>query len=57
MVCDVRDCGLWGLLIFDDQSTQMFGYTGQVTLPGYDNMTGIGTPAGRAFITGLRSVG
>jgi len=57
VVCDVRDCGLWGLLIFDDQSTQMFGYTGQVTLPGYDNMTGIGTPAGRAFITGLRSIG
>ena len=57
VVCDVRDCGLWGLLIFDDQSTKMFGYTGQVTLPGYDNMTGIGTPAGPAFITRLRSVG
>jgi len=57
VVCDVRDCGLWGLLIFDDQSTKMLGYTGQVTLPGYDNMTGIGTPAGQAFITRLRSVG
>jgi subtilase family serine protease len=57
VVCDPHDCGLWGLLIFDDQSTKMLGYTGQVTLPGYDNMTGIGTPAGPAFITGLRSIG
>jgi subtilase family serine protease len=57
VVCDPHDCGLWGLLIFDDQSTKMFGYTGQVTLPGYDNMTGIGTPAGPAFISGLRSIG
>ena len=57
VVCDPHDCGLWGLLIFDDQSTRMFGYTGQVTLPGYDNMTGIGTPAGPGFIAGLRSIG
>ena len=57
MVCDPHDCGLWGLLIFDDQSTKMFGYTGQVTLPGYDNMTGIGTPAGQGFVTGLQSIG
>jgi hypothetical protein len=28
-----------------------------VTLPGYDNMTGVGTPAGQAFIAGLRSIG
>ena len=34
----------------------MFGYSGQVTLPGYDNMSGIGTPAGQAFISGLRSI-
>ena len=34
----------------------MLGYTGQVTLKGYDNMTGIGTPHGQAFITGLRSI-
>jgi hypothetical protein len=32
----------------------MFGYTGQVTLKGYDNMTGVGTPAGQQFITALR---
>ena len=53
-----HDCGAVGA---DSPSMtrarSMFGYTGQVTLPGYDNMTGIGTPAGRAFITGLRSVG
>jgi hypothetical protein len=35
----------------------MFGYTGQVTLPGYDNMSGIGTPNGTSFISGLRSIG
>ena len=28
----------------------MFGYTGQVTLKGYDNMSGIGTPDGPNFI-------
>ena len=32
------------LVTFDDQSPAMAGYTGQVTLKGYDNMTGIGTP-------------
>ena len=56
VACPPHDCGGWALSIFDDQSTKMFGYTGQVTLPGYDNMSGVGTPAGQAFITGLRSV-
>ena len=44
------------LITFDDQNPTMNGYTGQVTLKGYDNMTGIGTPAGQSFITCLRSV-
>jgi subtilase family serine protease len=57
VACSPHDCGLWALTTFDDQSTEMFGYTGQVTLPGYDNMTGIGTPNGAAFISGLRSIG
>ena len=56
VACPPHDCGLWALTTFDDQSTGMFGYTGQVTLPGYDNMTGVGTPAGAAFISGLRSI-
>ena len=56
VACDPHDCGLWALTTFDDQSSGMFGYTGQVTLPGYDNMTGVGTPAGAAFISGLRSI-
>ncbi len=56
MAGDPHDCGLWALTTFDDQSSGMFGYTGQVTLPGYDNMTGVGTPAGAAFISGLRSI-
>lgn len=42
------------LAIFDDQSPTMSGYTGQVTLRGYDNMTGLGTPNGPAFISALR---
>jgi len=57
VACSPRDCGLWALTTFDDQSTKMFGYTGQVTLPGYDNMSGVGTPNGPAFIAGLRSIG
>jgi hypothetical protein len=56
VACSPHDCGLWGLLTFDDQNANMFGYTGQVTLPGYDNMSGVGTPAGQAFIAGLRSI-
>jgi hypothetical protein len=56
VACDPHDCGLWALTTFDDQSSGMFGYTGQVTLPGYDNMTGVGAPAGAAFISGLRSI-
>jgi len=34
----------------------MFGYTGQVTLKGYDNMSGIGTPDGPHFIKALRAL-
>ncbi len=56
VACSPHDCGLWALTTFDDQSTEMSGYTGQVTLPGYDNMTGIGTPNGAAFLSGLRSI-
>jgi hypothetical protein len=33
----------------------MKGYTGQVTLSGYDTMTGLGTPNGQDFITALRA--
>jgi subtilase family serine protease len=41
----------------DDQSTNLPAYTGQVTAKGYDNMTGVGTPNGLAFITALRAIG
>ena len=37
--------------VFDDQHP---GDTGQVTAAGYDTVTGLGTPNGSAFITGLR---
>ncbi len=48
-------CGGQQLLTtFEDQDPGMAGYTGQVTLKGYDNMTGIGTPNGQDFINALR---
>jgi subtilase family serine protease len=54
VACDQAMCGLLALGTFDDQSWSMQGYSGQVTAPGYDTMTGIGTPNGQQFITGLR---
>ena len=56
IVCPAYTCGITGLLTNDDQSTSLLGYTGQVTLKGYDNMTGIGTPNGPKFITALRGL-
>jgi subtilase family serine protease len=44
------------LMTFDDQNPKMVGYTGQVTLKGYDNMTGLGTPNGPKFIAALRKL-
>lgn len=44
------------LFTFDDQNRHMAGYTGQVTLKGYDNMGGLGTPDGPNFINALRAV-
>ena len=49
-------CGFPALTTFDDQSRGMFGYTGQVTLKGYDNMSGVGTPDGPNFIKALRGL-
>jgi len=34
----------------------MPGYTGQVTGPGYDTMTGLGTPNGQQLINALRAL-
>jgi subtilase family serine protease len=42
------------LSTFDDQSAN--AGTSQVTLPGYDTMTGLGTPRGAAFRAALRSL-
>jgi subtilase family serine protease len=55
--CPTAVCGGDILTTFDDQNANMFGYTGQVTLPGYDNMTGVGTPDGPNFIHDLRWLG
>jgi subtilase family serine protease len=52
--CTPSFCGAVALIIFDEQSYNMTGYTGQVTLKGYDNMTGVGSPNGQAFIRALR---
>lgn len=40
-----------GVDVFDSQE---HAYTAQVTAPGYDTMTGLGTPDGAAFLSGLR---
>jgi hypothetical protein len=48
--------GAPALITFDDQNPTMFGYTGQVTVKGYDNMTGVGTPRGQSFIRALRKI-
>jgi subtilase family serine protease len=62
LVCDLAEyahiCGkpTMTLTTFDDQDPHMRGYTGQVTLPGYDNMTGLGTPDGPNFTADLRKV-
>ena len=53
-MCNAQFCGAPSLITFDDQDPTMGGYTGQVTVKGYDNMTGIGTPRGQSFITALR---
>jgi hypothetical protein len=54
--CGVPDCPFQALITSDDQSASLFGYTGQVTLSGYDNMTGLGTPNGAGFISALRKL-
>jgi subtilase family serine protease len=54
MVCGANDCGIESLQITDDQSHILTGYLGQVTLRGYDNMTGLGTPDGQRFVAALR---
>ncbi len=54
VVCNVSFCGIPSLITFDDQSSKLFGYTGQVTAKGYDNMTGLGTPRGQFFVSALR---
>jgi len=53
--CPTETCGAPILTTFDDQSLSMPGYTGQVTLRGYDNMSGVGTPNEPAFIKALRT--
>ena len=56
VACDADTCGLLLLTTFDDQSWSMPGYTGQVAAPGYDTMTGIGSPEGQPFISELRGL-
>jgi subtilase family serine protease len=55
-LCGATFCGAEVLTTFDDQSSGMIGYTGQVTVKGYNNMTGVGTPHGQIFINDLRNL-
>ena len=52
--CPISLCGAPALATFDDQSPDLYTYTGQVTLPGYDNMTGLGS-IGPDFVRLLRA--
>ena len=54
--CPARECFQTSLNVADDENPRMLNYFGQVTRPGYDTMTGLGTPAGQRFITALRSL-
>jgi subtilase family serine protease len=56
VACDEDTCGALSLTTFDDQNWSMAGYAGQVTAPGYDTMTGVGTPNGQRFIAALRGL-
>jgi subtilase family serine protease len=56
VACGADLCGILLLTAFDDQSWSMPGYTGQVTAPRYDTMTGVGTPNGQKFIAALRGI-
>jgi subtilase family serine protease len=47
----------WGHPASESFDAQTPGETSQVTAPGYDTMTGLGTPNGSAFIDALRSGG
>jgi hypothetical protein len=55
-VCTAAACGIPLLLTLNDQDPTLRGYDGQVTLPGYDNMTGIGVPDWPRFIPALRAL-
>jgi subtilase family serine protease len=52
-LCDFAVCQVLELNAFDNQSHIC---TSQVTLKGYDTMTGVGTPNGQNFINGLRKL-
>jgi subtilase family serine protease len=56
VACDVDVCTLLSYFPFDRQSWSMVLYTGQVTVKGYDTMSGIGTPNGQNFIYSLRRI-
>ena len=57
MFCPRGICAASELITVDDQRPGLFGSTGQVTLPGYDNLTGLGTPSAPAFTAALRAAG
>jgi len=56
LLCDARTCFQKSLNVADDENPRMLNYFGQATRPGYDTMTGLGTPAGQRFVTVLRQL-
>jgi hypothetical protein len=55
--CEIAVCGVQALSVFDIQSAnKSANYTGQVTLKGCDNLTGLSTPNGQYFIKALRAL-
>jgi subtilase family serine protease len=54
-LCNPDTCQATGLETFDVQDHSV-PYSGQVVLTGYDDITGLGTPAGQHFITALRAL-
>ncbi|HEV2376517.1 MAG TPA: S53 family peptidase [Streptosporangiaceae bacterium] len=56
--CSGTPCGGQTFLNqFDAQGPATHGSSSLVTLKGYDNMTGLGTPNGQAFVAALRWIG
>jgi hypothetical protein len=57
LFCPQAACAQPLLISLDDQRQRLRGAVGQVALPGYDNITGLGSPNFPAFVAALRALG